>query len=83
MAKLHFVSQLDNGEFADLVENLKKAGAESKMTLRRSLWTAGLNLHITGKDWVFDEDDLKRVISEHPGLSREELLEVAKKQVRT
>lgn len=77
MAKLNFVSGLANGEFATLVNNLKKLGAQSKSSFRRTVWADGLQLKLTRFDFVFDEDEMRKFVADNSALSDDELLEKA------
>ena len=82
MAKLNFVSGLANGEFATLVNNLKKLGAQSKSSFRRPVWTSGLQLKLTRFDFVFDEDEMRKFVADNSALSDDELLEKAANKLR-
>lgn len=82
MAKLNFVSCLANGEFSTLVANLKKLGAQSKSSFRRTVWTAGLQLKLTKFDFVFDRDELRKFIDDNAALSEAELCEKAANKLR-
>lgn len=77
MAKLNFVSGLANGEFATIVANLKKLGAQSKSSFHRTVWVDGLQLKLTRFDFVFDEDELRKFVNENASLSETELSEKA------
>jgi hypothetical protein len=82
MAKLNFVSGLANGEFATLINNLKKLGALSKSSFHRPVWTSGLQLKLTGFDFVFDEDEMRKFVADNSALSDDELLEKASNKLR-
>lgn len=82
MAKLNFVSGLANGEFATIVANLKKLGAQSKSSFRRPVWTSGLQLKLTRFDFVFDEDEMRKFIADNSAFSDDELLEKAASKLR-
>lgn len=82
MAKLNFVTSLANGEFSTLVANLKKLGAQSKSSFRRTVWADGLQLKLTKFDFVFDRDELRKFIDDNASLSEAELCEKAANKLR-
>lgn len=82
MAKLNFVASLANGEFSTLVANLKKLGAQSKSSFRRTVWADGMQLKLTRFDFVFDETELRKFIADNNALSEAELLEKASSKLR-
>lgn len=82
MAKLNFVSALANGEFSTLVANLKKLGAQSKSSFRRTVWADGMQLKLTKFDFVFDRDELRKFIDDNASLSEAELCEKAANKLR-
>ena len=82
MAKLNFVASLANGEFSTLVANLKKLGAQSKSSFYRPIWTEGLQLKLTGFDFLFDEDELRKFVADNSALSEDELLEKASNKLK-
>lgn len=77
MAKFNFVPSLANDEFATLVANLKKLGAESKSNFRHTVWPEGLQLKLVKFDFVFDEIELRKFVNENASLSEAELFEKA------
>ena len=82
MAKFNFVSGLANGEFSTLVDNLKKLGAQSKSSFRRTVWADGMQLKLTKFDFVFDRDELRKFIDDNASLSEAELCEKAANKLR-
>lgn len=82
MAKLNFVSGLANGEFSTLVDKLKKLGAQSKSSFRRTVWANGMQLKLTKFDFVFDRDELRKFIDDNASLSEAELYEKAANKLR-
>ena len=82
MAKFNFVSGLANGEFSTLVANLKKLGAQSKSSFRRTVWANGMQLKLTKFDFVFDRDELRKFIDDNASLSEAELCEKAANKLR-
>jgi hypothetical protein len=82
MAKLNFVSGLANGELSTLVDKLKKLGAQSKSSFRRTVWASGMQLKLTKFDFVFDRDELRKFVEDNASLSEAELCEKASNKLR-